>query len=100
MNPYELITPTEMALQVAKRIQTLRLQNNWTQATLAERAGVSLGSYRRFEQTGEIAFASLLLVACALGRMGDFHELFQPPLARTLAELERQQKPVRQRGRR
>ena len=99
MNPYELITPHEMGLQVAKRVQALRLAQNWTQATLAKRAGVSLGSYRRFEQTGEIAFSSLLLVATALGRHSDFHALFQPPPAQTLAELEKQVQPKRKRGR-
>jgi len=99
MNPYELITPSEMGLQVANRIQQLRLEQNWTQATMAERSGVSLGSYRRFEQTGEIAFASLLLVATALGRLSDFHALFQTPPAQTLAELEKQVQPQRKRGR-
>ena len=98
MNPYELMTPQEMGLQVAKRIQALRLQQNWTQATLAERSGVSLGSYRRFEQTGEIAFSSLLLVVTALGRLSDFHAVFQPPSAQTLAELERLERPMRKRG--
>ena len=36
MNPYELITPSEMGLQVAKRIQALRLAQNWTQATFEQ----------------------------------------------------------------
>jgi len=99
MNLYELMTPQEMGLQVAKRIQTLRLQQNWTQATMSERAGVSLGSYRRFEQTGEIAFSSLLLVATALARLSDVDALFQPPPAQTMAELEQRYKPTRKRGR-
>ena len=66
---------------------------------MAERSGVSLGSYRRFEQTGEIAFSSLLLVAAALGRLEDFLLLFKPPKAQSLAELERLHQKERKRGR-
>ena len=99
MSNYFLKTPKEIGLQVAARIQSLRIQKNWTQATMAERSGVSLGSYRRFEQTGEIAFSSLLLVAAALGRLEDFMLLFNPPEAQSLAELERLQQKERKRGR-
>jgi len=93
------MTPREIGSQVAERIKSLRIQKNWTQATMSERSGVSLGSYRRFEQTGEIAFSSLLLVAATLGRLEDFSRLFEPPEAQSLAELERFHQKERKRGR-
>ena len=99
MSSYLLVTPREIGSQVAERIKLLRIQKNWTQATMSERSGVSLGSYRRFEQTGEIAFSSLLLVAATLGRLADFSRLFEPPEAQSLAELERFQQKERKRGR-
>ncbi len=45
---------------------------------MAERSGVSLGSLKRFEQTGQIAYASLLQLAHVLGRLDDFDPLLRP----------------------
>ena len=47
-----------------------------TQAELASRSGMSLSSYKRFEQTGEIALSSLVKIAFALGCEDDFDQLF------------------------
>ena len=45
---------------------------NLTQAGLAKRSGVSLGSLKRFETTGLIAFDSLLRLALVLDCLEDF----------------------------
>ena len=37
---------------------------------------MSLGSVKRFEQSGEISLASLLKIALVLDRLGDFEGLF------------------------
>ena len=63
----------ETALKHRKRRKQLRL----SQAQLAERSGVSLGSIKRFEQTGKIAFESLLKLAHVLNRLSDFEYLFE-----------------------
>jgi transcriptional regulator with XRE-family HTH domain len=90
-----------MAGALAERVRALRLLRNWTQATLAERAGISLGSLRRFESTGLASLELVLKVAHALGRLADFESLLQPPPAQSIAELEqRVAQPKRQRGRR
>ena len=69
------------------------------QSTLATRAGVSLPSLRRFEQSGEISLKHLLRVCHALGRLDELDLLFKPPPAATIAELEsRVAGPVRKRG--
>lgn len=47
-----------------------------TQKDMAERTGVSLGSIKRFEQTGEISFHSLLKIAFVLDCLDDFDQLF------------------------
>lgn len=100
MSNYKLITPEQMAQKIAQRLQYLRVQNNWTQKTLAQRAGVSLGSLRRFEQTGEISFGSLLLLATALDHLDDFENILHPPPAQSLAELEEQDRSTsKKRGR-
>lgn len=81
-----LATADEVAYALAARIRALRLQRGWTQVELAARAGMSVASYKRFEQTGAIAFESLLRAALALDRIGDFDAVFQPPPFRTLDE--------------
>lgn len=46
------------------------------QTDLAERAGVTLASLRRFERGGEISFKHLMLIAIALNRAQDFGSAF------------------------
>ncbi len=91
--------PAEQAKALAGRVRGLRLLRAWTQATLAERAGVSIASYRRFETTGRASLGLVLKVAHALGRLEEFDELFHPPAARSIEELERRTtRPTRKRG--
>jgi len=87
-NDYRIVTPEEVSLAMARRCRRLRLLRRWKQSTLAERAGVSLGSLRRFEQTGRASLRNLLRIALVLGRLGDFEELFSQPEADSIEALE------------
>lgn len=58
-----------------------RLAQNLTQKGLALRSGVSLGSIKRFEASGEISLSSQLDIAMALGCLRDFESLFALPEA-------------------
>lgn len=69
-------TPGEVSHALAARVRARRKERGFTQAQLARKAGVSLGSYKRFEQTGQIALFSLINVAFALGYEQDFEALF------------------------
>jgi transcriptional regulator with XRE-family HTH domain len=71
-------TPHEIAKELALRHKALRKQLNLSQAELAERSGVSLGSLKRFETTGQISLESLLKLAHLLNRLDDFKPVFQP----------------------
>ena len=96
---YQLETPEGVAAALAERCRDLRLVRKWKQSTLAERAGVSLASLRRFEQTGRVSLKSLLRLSFALGRLGDFDSLLQPPPADSIEALERvTSKPQVKRG--
>ena len=53
-----------------------RKEKNMTQAQLAERSGVSLGSIKRFERLHQISLASLVNIAFALHCERDFANLF------------------------
>ena len=45
---------------------------------MAERSGVSLGSLKRFENTGKISMDSLLKLMHLLGRLNEFDNLLLP----------------------
>lgn len=67
-----LQTPADTLGDVRDRFRARRLAMNLTQKGLAARSGVALGSLKRFEQTGLIAFDSLLHLALVLDCLGDF----------------------------
>lgn len=101
MLPVELRTPGETARLLAGRVRALRLQRGWTQQVLAQRAGLTLATYRRFERTGRIALDRLLRIAVVLDAQAAFDGLFALPPAASIAELaQRTRQPPRKRGRR
>jgi transcriptional regulator with XRE-family HTH domain len=97
MLPLELLTAPQLATAVAQRARRLRLDRNLTQQELADRAGMSLSSLRRFERTGEVAFLSLVRIAVALDAVDGLAALF-PEQVRSLDDV--LERPRRQRGRR
>ena len=100
MERFSLLLPEQVSQTLAARVKALRLDRGWKQATLAERAGVSLASLRRFEASGRASLQHVLLLAFALHRLDDFDALLLPPPASSIAELEAaERKPVRRRGR-
>ena len=100
MNGFFLQTPEQVSRTLADRLKALRLARGWKQDTLAQRSGVSLGSLRRFEESGKVSLQNLLELAFTLNRLEDFAAVFEAPPASSLAELEAQEKrPSRKRGR-
>lgn len=61
---------------IAERIVQLRKRKKITQKEIARRSGVSLGSVKRFEHSGEISLQSLTKIAIALGVDGELDTLF------------------------
>jgi len=85
---YDLVTPEQVSKELAGRVRQLRLMRKWKQSTLAGRAGVSLASLRRFEQTGQVSLKNMLRLSFTLGRLSDYDEVLRPPPAESLAALE------------
>lgn len=83
----QLKFPEEIAKDIAKAEKIKRKKRKLTQAELAARSGVSLGSLKRFEQTGEISFVSLVRIADVLGEAEQFGELFQTKEYRSIQEV-------------
>jgi transcriptional regulator with XRE-family HTH domain len=71
-------TPLEESRALAERHRILRKQLKLSQAEMAERSGVSLGTLKRFESTGKISLDSLLKLMHLLGRLNEFDKLLLP----------------------
>jgi HTH-type transcriptional regulator / antitoxin HipB len=99
MLKYSLVTPDDTARLLAGRVKDLRLLRKWKRTTLAERAGVSEASVKRFERTGQVSLESFLKLAFALGRLDELTELLAPPPAASIRELESREAKRPQRGR-
>ena len=59
-------TPEELDLKLAQRVRKIRKRRSITQEKLASISGVSYGSIKRFETTGQISLLSLTKIAIAL----------------------------------
>ena len=75
--PAQSLTGT--VYELVRREKAARKAKKLTQKRLAERTGVSNGSIRRFEQTGEISLLALVKIANVLDCLEDFNELFKKP---------------------
>lgn len=71
-------TPLELSKALAERHRTLRKQSKMSQEEMAERSGVSLGTLKRFENTGKISLDSLMKLMNLLGRLNEFDKLLLP----------------------
>lgn len=79
--------PTDILKETALKLRQLRKQKKWSQAELANRSGVSLGSLKRFESIGQISFSSLLNLAHTLSKLSEFENLFEEEERQSLKEL-------------
>lgn len=70
-------TPGEIDKIIAERIRNIRKRRKISQKRLSEKSGVSLGSVKRFETSGEISLISLTKIAIALDISSEMEELFK-----------------------
>lgn len=71
-----LKSPKEINMTIAERIRTIRKRRKISQAELSKKSGVSLGSVKRFEQSGDISLISLTKIAIALDISNELEDLF------------------------
>lgn len=95
---FNMVSPSKVAMQIAKRIKTRRLELSLTQEGLATKAGIKFATYRRFEQTGEISLRNLLQIGFALNALSDFDRLFAQKQYQSLDDVLNEQTFNRKRG--
>ena len=72
-----ILTPDSVMQTLKDNFKNRRLSFDLTQEGLANRSGVSLGSLKRFESTGQISLESLLKLAVILDCLEDFLDIAQ-----------------------
>lgn len=87
MSQYVWETAEEMDAALAKRIRGIRKRRRLTQQDLSERSGVSLGTLKRFETTGQISLLSLTKLAIALGCENEIRSLFDNVVYESIEEV-------------
>ncbi|MBQ9699594.1 MAG: helix-turn-helix transcriptional regulator [Lachnospiraceae bacterium] len=80
-------TPKEMSSAIAERVRKIRKRKKISQAELSRRSGVSFGSVKRFEQSGEISLASLIKIAIALDISNELEQLFDDVTPQSIEEI-------------
>lgn len=72
---------------LSARIKSARLADNITQESLAERAGVSYGTLKRFESKGAASLEVVVRLALALRLERGFEGLFAMPKFTSMDEV-------------
>ena len=80
-------TWNEIDNDIANRMVKLRKRRKITQKALAAKSGVSLGSIKRFEQSGEISLQSWTKLAIALEVEGELDTLFDSVPFQSIEEV-------------
>lgn len=79
MSKYSLQkSSTEVLKEIADKHRALRKQAKYSQAEMAERSGVSLGTLRRFESTGKISMESFFKLLLVLDRLEEMENILLP----------------------
>jgi transcriptional regulator with XRE-family HTH domain len=70
-------TPRERQDHLKERFRARRKELGFTQKGIAEHSGVSLGSVKRFESTGEISLTSFVKLLATMGYEEDLDLMLQ-----------------------
>jgi transcriptional regulator with XRE-family HTH domain len=92
MQRYVWETPEEINIDVAKNLRALRKRKGISQQELSRLSGVSYGSIKRFESTGNISFLSLTRLAAALDAIDQIKALFTNVAYQSIEEVINEQK--------
>ena len=69
-------TAEELDQKLARRVRNIRKRRSISQEKLAQMSGVSYGSIKRFEASGQISLISLTKIAMALEIADDLRSIF------------------------
>ena len=97
MLDFTLASTPEVCTELGQRLRAQRLLLGWTQADLAQRAGLSGGTIKNLEHKGQATLDSLVRVVTALGLLDDLAGLFAIKLD-SIAAMEQAETVLRRRA--
>ena len=80
-------TAEELDLKLAQRVRNIRKRRSISQEKLASMSGVSYGSVKRFESTGQVSLLSLTKIAMALDIADELRNIFLQVPYRDIQEV-------------
>ena len=80
-------TPEELNKKLAMRVRNIRKRRSISQQKLSDISGVSYGSVKRFETTGQISLLSLTKIAIALDIADELRNIFTQVPYRNIEEV-------------
>ena len=80
-------TPKELSRIIAANVRKRRKERKLSMQDLTEKSGVSYGSVKRFESSGEISLLSLLKIATVLDCADGFEALFAEQEIHSIQEI-------------
>lgn len=80
-------TPNDIAKELVEKIKQHRKKLKISQAQLASKSGVSLGSIKRFESRYEISLNSFIKILIALNLEQDLENLFTQKCYNSIEEV-------------
>ncbi len=80
-------TAEELDLKLAQRVRNIRKRRSISQEKLASMSGVSYGSVKRFESTGQVSLLSLTKIAMALDIADELRNIFSQVPYRDIQEV-------------
>ncbi|MCL2391042.1 MAG: helix-turn-helix transcriptional regulator [Oscillospiraceae bacterium] len=87
MNNMDFKTPSDLGLIIAMNARAYRKTRKLSLKRLSEMSGVSYGSMKRFELSGEISLKSLLKIAIVLDCADAFETLFANVKPQSIQEI-------------
>ena len=92
MQKYVWETPEEITMLVADHAKRLRKRLKLSRQKLSDMSGVSYGSIKRFEETGNISLISLTKIVMVLDASGDIKKIFSEVPYKSIQEVINEQK--------
>lgn len=84
---YKVKMAPDYQKEIVENVRNRRKEMKLSQEGLSRKSGVSLGSIKRFENSGEISLFSLIKIGMALECQNDFSKLFQKKKYQSIQEV-------------
>jgi len=95
----ELTTDAAVLAELGRRLERHRVERNWTQAEMADQAGIGRATLQRAERGESVQMTSMIKLLRVLGLLPALDVAIPEAINLPIAQLERAQRKTRRRAR-